>query len=87
MNQGDFSLDSLHPTWEYLPEPSQNTNMNHPSLDPEGQVSNSQELVDDGHHYPQFHQHHCHQDNESQSHLYMEQPASMSQRADAYPSG
>jgi hypothetical protein len=43
MNQGDFSLDSLNPTWENLQGPNQNTN--YPSLDQEGRIPNSQELV------------------------------------------
>jgi hypothetical protein len=47
MNQGDFSLDSLNPTWENLQGPSQNT-INYPSLDQEGRIPNSQELVGNG---------------------------------------
>jgi hypothetical protein len=46
MNQGDFSLDSLNPTWNNSQEPSQT--MTHPSLDQEGQIADSQDLSANG---------------------------------------
>ena len=46
MNQGDFSLDSLHPTWNNSQVSSQT--MIHPRLDQEGQIADSQDFSADG---------------------------------------